>query len=71
MEFENLDFYDEKSVIDYTNKIRNEINKGLEDLRKRDTIFDTLLLEREMIINESRVAAGGFWGDAIPPIYIE
>ena len=47
MEFENLDFYDEKSLIDYTNKIRNEINNGLEDLRKRDTKFDTLLLERE------------------------
>ena len=26
MEFENLDFYDEKSLIDHTNKIRNEIN---------------------------------------------
>ena len=48
MEFENLDFYDEKSLKDYTNKIRNEINNGLEDLRKRDTIFDTLLLEREL-----------------------
>ena len=48
MEFENLDFYDEKSLIDYTIKIRNEINNGLEDLRKRDTIFDTLLLEREL-----------------------
>ena len=48
MEFENLDFYDEKSLIDYTNKIRNEINNGLEDLRKRDTKFDTLLLEREL-----------------------
>ena len=40
MEFENLDFYDEKSLIDYTNKIRNEINSWLEDLRKRDSIFD-------------------------------
>ena len=48
MEFENLDFYDEKSLIDYTNKIRNEINNGLEDLRKRDTIFDKLLLEKEL-----------------------
>ena len=48
MEFENLDFYDKKSLIDYTNKIRNEINNGLEDLRKRDTKFDTLLLEREL-----------------------
>ena len=48
MEFENLDFYDEKSLIDYTNKIRNEINNGLEDLRKRDTYFDTLLLELEL-----------------------
>ena len=48
MEFENLDFYDEKSLIDYTNKIRNEINNGLENLRKRDTIFDKLLLEKEL-----------------------
>ena len=48
MEFENLDFYDEKSLIDYTNKIRNEINNGLEDLRKRYTKFDRLLLEREL-----------------------
>ena len=48
MEFENLDFYDEKSLIDYTNKILNEINNGLEDLRKRDTIFDKLLLEKEL-----------------------
>ena len=48
MKFENLDFYDQKSLIDYTNKIRNEINNGLEDIRKRDTIFDTLLLEREL-----------------------
>ena len=48
MEFENLDFYDKKSLIDYTNKIRNEINNGLEDLRKRDNKFDTLLLEREL-----------------------
>ena len=48
MEFENLDFYDEKSFIDYTNKIRNEINNGLENLRKRDTIFDKLLLEKEL-----------------------
>ena len=48
MEFENLDFYDKKSLIDYTAKIRNEINDGLEDLRKRDTKFDRLLLEREL-----------------------
>ena len=48
MEFENLDFYDKKSLIDYTNKIRNEINNGLEDLRKRYTKFDRLLLEREL-----------------------
>ena len=48
MELENLDFYDEKSFIDYTNKIRNEINNGLENLRKRDTIFDKLLLEKEL-----------------------
>ena len=48
MEFENVDFYDKKSVRDYTNKIRNEINNGLEDLRKRDTNFDDILLEREL-----------------------
>ena len=48
MEFENLDFYDEKSLIDYTIKIRNEINNGLEDLRKRYAKFDILLLEREL-----------------------
>ena len=48
MEFENLDFYDKKTLIDYTNKIRNEINNGLEDLRKRYTKFDRLLLEREL-----------------------
>ena len=48
MEFENLDFYDKKSLIDYTNKIRNEINNGLENLRKRYTKFDILLLEREL-----------------------
>ena len=48
MEFENVYFYDKKSVRDYTNKIPNEINNGLDDLRKRDTNFDDKLLEREM-----------------------
>ena len=56
MEFENLDFYDEKSLIDYTNKIRNEINNGLEDLRKRDTYFDTILLELELdLFNKKKI----------------
>ena len=54
MEFENLDFYDEKSLIDYTNKIRNEINNWLEDLRKRDRIFDKLLLEKELDLFDKR-----------------
>ena len=54
MEFKNLDFYDEKSLIDYTNKIRNEINNGLEDLRKRDTMFDKLLLEKELDLFNKR-----------------
>ena len=56
MEFENLDFYDEKTLIDYTIKIRNEINNGLEDLRKRDTYFDTLLLELELdLFNNKKI----------------
>ena len=54
MEFENLDFYDEKSLIDYTIKIRNEINNWLEDLRKRDSIFDKLLLEKELDLFDKR-----------------
>ena len=54
MEFESLDFYDEKSLIDYTNKIRNEINNWLEDLRKRDSIFDKLLLEKELDLFDKR-----------------
>ena len=54
MEFENLDFYDEKSLLDYSNKIRNEINNVLVDLRKRDTIFDVLLLENELDLFNKR-----------------
>ena len=48
MEFENLDLYDEKSLLVYNIKIRNEINNGLEDLRKRDVVFDKILLEKEL-----------------------
>ena len=56
MEFENLDFYDEKSLIDYSNKIRNEINNRLEDLRKRDITFDKLLLEKELdLFNKKKI----------------
>ena len=48
MEVEFVDFYHKKSVRDYINKIRTEINNGLEDLRKRDTNFSDILFGKEV-----------------------
>ena len=45
---EFVDFNNEKKVRDYSNKIRTEINNGLEDLRKRDTNFSDMIFREEI-----------------------
>ena len=44
---EFVNFYDNQSLKDYSNKIRTKIINGLEDLRKRDSNFSRLLSNEE------------------------
>ena len=44
---EFVNFYDNQSLKDYSNKIRTEIINELEDLRKRDSSFSGLLPNEE------------------------
>ena len=44
---EQFEYFDDEKFREYINNIRNEIYKGLEDLRKRNDSFYNDLFERE------------------------
>ena len=47
MEEELVKFFDHKLLEDFGNKIRNQINRELEDFRKRKDYFNLIIIKEE------------------------